>query len=193
MDLQSSQQSVSASSKARKRGPAPGLWPAASVTVLSAALCLTWLMSDLATPTASDNGPDGSQLAPVESQDIEGALATLEGSPAFLAQFRQKAAGCPTPLASIVVSPAAGQSAGTVRIRSGGYFSPDFKLAGAPVRIAIPYPAGYETGHGVLTVLHSGGDAIVALTPPWHITAQAASTAHDVTWRTNPRCKQPNG
>ncbi len=193
MDLQASQESTSVSSKAGNRGLTPGFWPAALVIILSAALCFAWLTSDFTTSMAPDNGSISSELAPVEAQDIEGALATLEGSPAFRAQFRQQADGCPRPLASIVVSAVAGQPAGTVRVRSGSYYSPEFKLSGAPVRIAIPYPAAYETGHGTLTVLHNGGDAKVALMPPWRLTAQIASVAHEVTWRPNQRCKQPNG
>ena len=139
----------------------PGLWPVASVTVLSAILCSLWLMPDLAATPAPDNdaGAVGSELAPVDQQDIEGALTTMDGSPAALARFKERAGGCPVPLAWITVSPAAGQQKGTIRLRSGRYFSPDFVLSGVPVRIAIPYPAPYETGHGDLTVLHAGGSA----------------------------------
>ncbi len=193
MESLSSQQTAAASVKAGRRTVTPGILPAASATIISAVLCFTWLMSDVAMTTPSDNGLVSSELAPVEAQDVEGALATLQGPPAFRAQFRQRAGGCPRPLASLVISTAAGQTVGTVRVRSGDYFSPEFKISQAPVRIAIPYPAAYETGHGVLTVLHSGGDANVALTPSWRVTAQIVTLSHEVTWQPSQQCKQPNG
>ena len=173
----------------------PGLWPVASITLLSAVLCSLWLLSDVAATSAPDNnaGAVGSELARVDRQDIDGALTTMDGSPAGLARFKERAGSCPVPLAWITVSPAAGPQGETIRLRSGHYFSPDFVLSGAPVRIAIPYPAPYETGHGDLTVLHTGGNATVALRPAWHLSSQDTSVTHEVTWKSSQHCKQPNG
>jgi hypothetical protein len=42
---------------------------------------------------------------------------------------------------------------GMVRIRSGLYLSPPIKLSMTPQRIAIPYPAPYPAGRGVLTLV----------------------------------------
>jgi hypothetical protein len=189
------QQVRSAEAGAHAHGGVPGFWPAASATVLSAILCSLWLMWDAAATRSPDNdaGAVGSELALVDQQDIDGALTTLDGSPAALARFKERAGGCPLPLAWIVVSPAAGQHGETIRLRSGHYFSPNFVLSDVPVRIAIPYPAPYETGHGTLTVLHTGGNATVALHPAWHLSSQDTTMTHDVTWNSSQRCKQPNG
>jgi hypothetical protein len=91
------------------------------------------------------------------------------------------------------VTPAAGQSQETVRLISGGYYSPIFKLSGTPVRIAIPYPAPYDSGHGVLTMLHTGGDASVALRPALLLTTQNTSITRQVTWQPGQICKPSNG
>jgi hypothetical protein len=52
-----------------------------------------------------------------------------------------------------------------VRIRSGQYVSPPIKLTPAPQRIAIPYPAPYPTGRGVLTLVGEADQVGFYLTP----------------------------
>ncbi|MGA9868046.1 MAG: hypothetical protein WBQ75_16600 [Acetobacteraceae bacterium] len=116
----------------------------------------------------------------------------MNGSTAFLAQFRQRTGGCPRPLAWVSLGRAAAQPAGTVRLRSGTYFSPVFKLTDIPVRIAIPYPGPYETGHGTLMAMNAGGSAIVALVPAW-VSARGGEATREVTWHPSKRCKQPGG
>jgi hypothetical protein len=198
MNMQESrtpQQARSTGTGAQAHSGTPGLWPVALATVLSAVLCSVWLMSDLAAASAPDSGTAAvtSELASVDDHDIAGALTTMAGTPASLARFKQRADGCPLPLAWVTVTPAAGQPTGTIRLRSGSYYSPDFNLSDVPVRIAIPYPAPYEAGHGTLTALHSGGNATLTLRPAWHLTAQGPSGRHQVTWQPSQRCKQPNG
>src|ERR1700742_206569 len=170
-DVGNPQQVMSAAAGAHAHSGGLGLWAAASATVLSAILCSLWLMSGVSANSALDNDGSavGSELAQVEPQDIEGALTTMDGPPTALARFKEGAGGCTVPLAWIIVSPATGQHGQAIRLRSGHYFSPDFVLPGGPVRIAIPYPAPFETGHGTLTVLHTGGNATVALRPAWHL------------------------
>jgi hypothetical protein len=194
-DSPTTQQVMSAGAEAHAHSGVPGFWSAASATVLSAILCSLWLMWDTAATRSPDNdaGAVGSELALVDQQDIDGALTTLDGSPAVLARFKERTGGCPLPLAWIAVSPAAGQHGETIRLRSGHYFSPNFVLSDVPVRIAIPYPAPYEIGHGTLTVLHTGGNATVALRPAWHLSSQDTSVTHDVTWHSSQHCKQPGG
>jgi hypothetical protein len=194
-ESRTSQQATSTGTGIQTHNGKPGLWPVASATVLSAVLCSLWLTSDLATASAPNNGAAAvtSELASVDDQDIAGALTTMAGTPASLARFKQRADGCPLALAWVTVTHVAGQSIGTIRLRSGSYYSPEFNLSGVPVRIAVPYPAPYETGHGTLTALHSGGDATVILRPAWHLTAQEPSGTHQVTWQPSQRCKRLNG
>jgi hypothetical protein len=188
-------QPVTLPSSAGKSGVMPGLWPAAGATILSAALCATWLMSDSIFAPARDNTGRvvASELAPLDELEIDGALTTMEIAPAQLARVKERTGTCLLPLAWVTVAAASGQSAETIRLRSGSYFSPVFKLSDMPVRIAIPYPAPYEIGHGTLTVLHEGGDATIALRPAWHLAAGQATTAHEVTWHPDKHCDRPNG
>ena len=80
-----------------------------------------------------------------------------------------------------------------VRVRSGGYFSPVFVLSPRPVRIAIPYPAPYQAGRGELTVFVEGGEAVVALTPPWHVPAAAGGAMRVVQWHPGAACADGEG
>lgn len=189
------QQVASAGTESQNHGATPGIWPFIAATMLSAVLCSVWLLSDVAIAPVPDRGPGAvsSELSAVDDQDVAGALTTIEGPAALLARFKARADGCSLPLAWVSVSPVAGQPGVTVRLKSGAYYSPDFKLSDSPVRIAIPYPAPYETGHGTLTALHGGGIATIALHPPWHLSAQDAITTHEVTWHPSKRCKQPDG
>ncbi len=173
----------------------PGLWPSAAVVILSAVVCLLWLASSATEATTGDPvaAPVASDLARVGEADLAAALATMDGSAAFMAQFRSRATGCPRPLAWVSLVQAPGQPPARIRLRSGPYFSPEFKLTDRPVRVAIPYPAPYEAGHGTLTAMQAGGGAVVALVPPWPVTAGGGEQTHPVSWRTASSCRQPNG
>jgi hypothetical protein len=134
-----------------------------------------------------------SDLAQVDDQDVTAALTTMSGSAAYLEQFKARAGGCPRPLAWVSLVRTTGEPAGTVRLRSGTYFSPTFNLSDMPVRVAIPYPGPYEAGRGVLMAMNAGGSAIIALLPAWHMSAQGGEGTREVTWRISDRCKQPDG
>jgi len=60
------------------------------------------------------------------------------------------------------------------------------------VRVAIPYPAPYEAGQGILSVL-LGGEATVALTPAWNISPKAGVTERAVTWQPSESCVHGDG
>jgi hypothetical protein len=184
-----------ASAAARKRpaglGRIPGLLPAAATAALSGVLCWLWLSA----PTASRAGQDAAvaQLAPVDEQDMTAALATMNWSPAVQAEYKMGAKECRNPLAWVALAAEAGQPSVKVRLRSGHYLSPVFDLSNVPVRIAIPYPGPYQTGRGTLEAMHTGGGAIIALLPAWHVPWPDGATVHEVTWRPNQRCAQPDG
>jgi hypothetical protein len=182
-----------AGSQAGSQGGMPGLWPAAAMAALSAIVCWIWLASSAATDKGQTGGEAVvSELAQVDVRDLADALTTMNGSDAFLAQFKQRAGGCPQPLAWVSVARTPGQPPGTVRLRSGGYISPTFSLSDVPMRVAIPYPGPYEAGHGRLAALDAGSSATIALRPAWHISAQADGAMREVTWHPRKRCAQPN-
>lgn len=181
--------------RADDQGGVPGLWPAVAVAALSGIVCWMWLMSGAATATAPKGGAEAvlGELARVDDRDVSAALATIDGSTAFLTQFKEHAGSCPRPLAWVTLVSAPGEPPGQVRLRSGRYFSPVFNLSDVPVRVAIPYPSPYETGHGKLTVMDVGGGAVVALLPAWHVSARDGDATREVIWHPGSRCKQPNG
>jgi hypothetical protein len=171
----------------------PGLWSSAAAAVLSGVVCWTWLSTRFLITSEASNEGVVSELAQVDDEDISAALITMDGSATFLSQFKEGTTGCPRPLAWVTLVRSPGQPAGAVRLKSGSYYSPLFNLSYVPVRVAIPYPSLYETGHGTLTVMHTGGSAIVALLPAWRVPAQGPTATHEVTWHSSNRCQRPNG
>lgn len=74
------------------------------------------------------------------------------------------AKNCKVPLAWVTLTQRNGHG-GMVRVRSGQYLSPPIKLTVAPQRVAIPYPAPYPTGRGVLTLVGEADQVGFYLTP----------------------------
>jgi hypothetical protein len=87
-------------------------------------------------------------LAPA---DINAALPTLDPGTAKAAIDDAK--NCKAPLAWVTLTQRSGERGDLVRVRSGPYLSPAIKLTLAPQRIAVPYPAPYPAGRGVLTLV----------------------------------------
>jgi hypothetical protein len=167
------------------------LWLATGVALVVA--ILTWiLLGDVTTSSAPGATEVGaSQLAQVEDADLAEALTTMSGDGAFLARFKKKAKECPSPLAWVSVVGSPGQPPSVIRLQSGPYISPLFKVSETPVRVAMPYPAPYETGHGSLMAV--GGSATIALQPAWHVNAPAGAVAHNVIWHVIDQCGLKNG
>lgn len=177
-------ESLSAEREASAR--LPGAWQAVGVAALAALIFGYW-----ARPAATMPDPgaatDVSQVAPVAQQDMTAALDTVAISPEQAAKFRERDA-CSPRLAWVTVMRKPGQPPGRIRLQSGGYFSPVFELGDTPVRVALPYPAPYGLGRGTISVFGATADAVVALTPPWLVTAQGSAHARDVTWTPAPDC-----
>jgi hypothetical protein len=173
----------------RYRENFPGMWWLTIATLLSAIVCWFWLIPREGAAAAVGDP----QLAQVEDGDIADALTTMIGGPAFFAQFKPSNKECARPLAWVAVSRAPGQAAGAVRIRSGNYVSPLFDLGDVPLRVAVPYPAPYERGQGMLTVLASAGSPVIALTPAWKPALQGGQASHAVNWRPVKKCARANG
>jgi hypothetical protein len=183
--------STSAQATQGKLGGIPGLWQAVAMVLLLAVIGGTWLASSVATTsqTPSANGLVAGALAQVDDEDIDGALTTLDGGPAFTAQFRQRADGCARPLAWVTLTRISAQTPAKIRLQSGSYVSPVFNVAEMPTRVAIPYPAPYETGRGSITAFDIGGDAVVELLPAWRVSERSTGITHQVVWHPNKRCQ----
>jgi hypothetical protein len=176
----------------KSQGAAPGTGSAIAIAVISGIICWFWLGSGRANPfkpTASD----GSDLTEVQEPEVPGALTTMRVQNAVLAQFQEaKEGGCRRPLAWVSLVSAPGEPPSRIRLISGTYYSPIFEVSAVPVRVAIPFPAPYETGHGTLTVIDVGGSATISLLPAWRVSAQDGKTTHAVTWHPVKSCSPRN-
>jgi hypothetical protein len=98
-----------------------------------------------------DNIGEESTLEVLVPADINAALPTLD--PGTSKAAVDDAKNCKAPLAWVTLTQRSSGHGGMVRIRSGPYLSPPIQLTAAPQRIAIPYPAPYPAGRGVLTLI----------------------------------------
>jgi hypothetical protein len=131
----------------------------------------------------------GSALSEVLPGEEEQARRTLDGS---AAQVGERARSCSAHLAVVSARAQPGQEA-SLRIRSGNYVTPVFKLTDAPVRIALPFPAPYEVGTGTLMIFKDGGDAVIALLPEVRVTNAQNPAIRQVHWRTDEACRRGAG
>ena len=174
----------------KNRSALPGIGLSIAIAVISGVVSWFWLASGRANLLA----PNVSELTEVEEGDIADALATTSLSKAGLAQFREAQDGsCRRPLAWVSLQSAPGEPPSHIRLISGTYFSPVFEVSAVPVRVALPYPAPYETGHGVLTAIDVGGSTTIALLPAWRVSAQDGRTTRVVTWHPVKNCSPRNG
>jgi hypothetical protein len=176
----------------KNHGPSPGIGLTMAIAVISGIVCWFWLASGRANPL-KPTAPNVSELTEVEEPEVGGALTTMSVSNAVLAQFREgKDGGCRRPLAWVTLVSAAGEPPSRIRLISGNYYSPSFEVSATPVRVALPFPAPYETGHGTLTAIDVGGSATVSLLPAWRVSAQDGKTTRAVTWHPVKNCSPRN-
>ena len=173
------QASASLTSKSRTPARMPGAWQAAVIAILSALLA-GYLGRPGDTPSRATAKANVSRVAEVAPRDQIAALNTTSITPSHPPLMAERDS-CGRRLAWVTVVRAPGEPSGRIRLQSGSYVSPVFELTGTPVRVAIPFPAPYATGHGTIAVVGTT-DAIVALTPSWHVRANAGIQAREVSW-----------
>jgi hypothetical protein len=66
--------------------------------------------------------------------------------------------------------------------------SPSYVLTDQPQRIAIPFPAAYPSGRGVISVEGQAQNLAVALTPTWKINSLTGTAAMNVIWAPKNGC-----
>jgi hypothetical protein len=103
-----------------------------------------------------------SSLEVLIPSEINAALPTLD--PGTSKSAVDDAKNCKAPLGWVTLTQQNGHG-GMVRVRSGNYLSPPIKLTPVPQRVAIPYPAPYPTGRGVLTLVGEADQVGFFLTP----------------------------
>lgn len=181
--------------KRKSQGAPPGIGLSIVIAIICGVVCWFWLAKGRA-GTLQPTTPNVSGLAEVEESQVAGALTTMNLPNAAVAQYQEGKDGrCRRPLAWVSLVSAPGEPPSRLRLISGNYYSPNFEVSATPVRVAIPYPAPYETGHGTLTAIDVGGSATISLLPTWLVSASDGKTTHDVIWNPVPakKCGLPNG
>jgi hypothetical protein len=138
---------------------------------------------------ASSSAPtSGEPMLPPALTASEIAAASVTLDPATSATTTADAKSCKAPMTWVTLVKAPGSPSGTVRVRSGSYLSPAFHVTEAPQRVAIPYPAPYPTGRGVLSVVGESENLSVYLTPGWTVQGLHGAASIHVWWRTDKPC-----
>lgn len=170
----------------KKRGPSRGILitiAGALVTAgIATAVVLPGLVGGRSGP-ASGEEPTLSQLAPA---DISAALPTLD--PATSKAAVEDAKNCKAPLGWVILKKRPGGRGGMVRIRSGSYLSPPIQVTDTPQRIAIPYPAPYPSGRGVLSLVGDADEVWFYLTPGWFLPTLKGAASINVHWKVGNPC-----
>jgi len=134
----------------KKPGSSRGTWIG-----IAGGLAIAGIAAIVVLPSLRDDKPESlgeeSTLEVLIPADINAALPTLDPSTSKVAVDDAK--NCKAPLAWVTLTQRPSGHGGMVRVRSGQYLSQPIKLTPTPQRIAIPYPAPYPTGRGVLTLV----------------------------------------
>jgi hypothetical protein len=128
---------------------------------------------------------EAAELASVAGIEVDAAASTI--NPVGAKDAVDEARSCRTPLAQIALAAASGTTS-TIRVHSGGYVSPSYVLTDQPQRIAIPFPAAYPSGRGVISIEGQAQDLAVALTPTWKINSLTGTAAMNVIWTPKNGC-----
>ena len=176
------EEEASASLPHRRGDPTrwPGAWQAAVIAALMAGLA-GYLGRPSAGAFHAEGAPGISRIGEVAPNELPEAAETVSGTPGQMGRTAERDP-CGRRLASVTLVRAPSQPPGRIRLQSGNYVSPDFELFDTPVRVAIPFPAPYATGHGMISVIGTTTDAVVALTPSWHAAAHAGIQTREVRW-----------
>ena len=116
--------------------------------------------------------------------DINAALPTLD--PITSKAAVDDAKNCKAPLAWVTLTQRNGHG-GMVRVRSGQYLSPPIKLTPVPQRVAVPYPAPYPVGRGVLTLVGEA-DQVGFYLKPGGISDVNGTYSVNVRWQVRNPC-----
>jgi len=173
--------------KGKKRGPFRAILITIIGALITGGIATAIVMPDVIrgkpSGPAGDAEPILSQLPP---NDIATALPTLDPSTSKGAVDDAKA--CKAPLGWVTLVKRPGGRGGMVRIRSGSYLSPPFQVTDAPQRIAIPYPAPYPTGRGVLSLVGDADEVWFYLTPGWFVPNLKGTASINVHWTVGNPC-----
>jgi hypothetical protein len=127
------------------------------------------------------------RLEKVAQGDLDEAIGSMD--PKQSGAAAEDARKCGVPLAFVIVAAAdESQPSKPIRIRSGGYVTPPLIVTPSPRRIALPFPAPYHIGKGVISVEGAIRGLSVSLVPSWQAVAPEDGTTINVTWTPKAAC-----
>ena len=147
-----------ASKPGSSRGPLIGIAGGLVIAGIAGAILYPAVVSDKPVVIGEE-----STLEVLAPGDINAAIPSLE--PGTSKAAVDDARNCKVPLAWVTLRQRPGERGDMVRIRSGAYLSPPIKLTPAPQRVAIPYPAPYPVGRGVLSLVGEANQVGFFLNP----------------------------
>jgi hypothetical protein len=160
--------------------------PGAEGPAILALICGT-LTGGLIAAALLYQAPGPPVLGQVPYGELEAAITSME--PAQRASAGEEARACRTPLAFVIVATAEDkQTPSAVRIRSGNYLSPPLAITPSPRRIALPFPAPYPAGQGVITVEGNAHGVTVSLSPAWRASSFKGVAPINVVWTPRAVC-----
>lgn len=146
------------------------------------------LVIGLAASATLVSAPVGRPLALEAIASAELSEAALSLDPNAGRQALDEARQCKVPLAFVTIAAAPGEQPGRIRIRSGSYLSPNITITNSPRRVAVPYPAPYATGRGVITVEGAARGLNVWLVPGRSFASLNGVEAINVVWTPKNPC-----
>ena len=169
----------------RKRSPVRGI-----LITIAGAIVTAGIATAVVSPGSIGWGPSASEeptLAPLPQNDITAALPTMD--PAASKQAVDDAKACKAPLGWVIIQQRpGGRAGGMVRIRSGVYLSPPIPVTQTPQRVAVPYPAPYPAGRGVLSLVGDADEVWMYLRPGWFLPSLKGSASINVHWTVGNPC-----
>jgi hypothetical protein len=148
--------------RSKKPGSSRGTWIGIAGGLVIAGIAAIVVLPGLRGDKPASVGEE-STLEVLIPADINAALPTLD--PGTSKAAVDDAKNRKAPLAWVTLTQRPSGHGGMVRVRSGSYLSPPIKLTPIPQRIAVPYPAPYPTGRGVLTLVGEADQVGFYLTP----------------------------
>jgi hypothetical protein len=126
-------------------------------------------------------------LEKVAQGDLDEAISSMD--PKQSSAAAEDARTCRVPLAFVTIAaPDQSQPPKMIRIRSGGYVTPPLIVTSSPRRIALPFPAPYPAGRGVISVEGAIRGLSISLIPSWQAASPEVRTEINVTWTPKAAC-----
>jgi hypothetical protein len=170
-----------------RRGKKPGSSRGVVIGIVGG-LAIAGVAASVVAPNIAREKPpvvgEESSLEVLVPGDINAALPTLD--PITSKTAVDDAKNCKAPLAWVTLTQRNGHG-GMVRVRSGQYLSPPIKLTPAPQRVAVPYPAPYPAGRGVLTLVGEA-DQVGFYLKPGGISDVNGAYSVNVRWQVRNPC-----